>query len=323
MAIPSSSTINWDSLTSITREKILPGIEDSISRDNALFGRLFGKAERLDGGRTIDQNVRYAISTQGGFYSGLDELHTGKDETRTRAIFNWRQLEQAITFSNIDIAKNGGSASVLKLLAEDMEDARISIKDKLGTSMYTAQTGDAIDSLVNATDDGTLADTYGNINRDTYTWWQGQYNATGGALSLSMLATEFDLCTNGSIVPTLMITDKTTWSAYEALLQPQVRIQLSAGGYPKIDGGFNSMLFRGTPLIVDEYCTSGYMYFLNEKGIKVYTLRHPKHPTDKMGFTVTDLKEPTNQDGQIGHILWWGNMICTNPRYQGVIRSIT
>jgi len=323
MAIPSSSTIAWDSLTSITREKILPGIEDAISKDNALFQRLFAKGERVDGGRTIEKIIRYALSTQGGWYEGLDDLHTGKDETRTRAIWNWRELEQAITFSNIDIAKNGGAAGVLKLLAEDMEDARLGIKDKLGTALYTKQTGKAMDSLVDAADDKTNVATYGNINRTNYTWWAGQYNGTGGVLSLSMLATEYDLCANGANVPSLLVTDKTTWSAYEALLTPQVRIQLQAGGYPKIDGGFNSMLFRGTNIITDEYCTSGYIYYLNEKFLKVYTLKHPKYPTDKMGFSVTDLKEPINQDGQIGHILFWGDLICTNPRFQGVIRNVT
>ena len=250
-------------------------------------------------------------------------MHTGKDETRTRAIFNWRQLEQAITFSNIDIAKNGGSASVFKLLAEDMEDARLAIKDTLGTAMFTAQTGDAIDSLVDACDDQSNVDTYGNITRSSYSWWEGQYNGTGGVLSLAMLATEYDDCSNGAVVPSLLVTDKDTWSLYEALLTPQVRIQMAANGYQKIDGGFNAMWFRGTPVIPDEYCTAGYIYFLNEKFLQVYTLKHPKYPTDKMGFSVTDLKEPINQDGQIGHILFWGNMVCTNPRFEGVIRSVS
>ena len=71
MAIPSSSTVSWDSITSITREKVLPGIEDQIMTDNVLFRRLWGKAERLDGGKDIEKVVKYALSTQGGWYSGL------------------------------------------------------------------------------------------------------------------------------------------------------------------------------------------------------------------------------------------------------------
>ncbi len=167
MAIPSSSTVSWDSFTSITREKVLPGIEDQIANDNVLFRRLWGKAERLDGGKDIEKVVKYALSTQGGFYSGLDTLSTGKDETRTRAIWTWKQAQQALTFSNIDIAKNGGSAAVFSMLAEDSSEAADSMNERIGTALYTAQTGDAIDSLVDATDDGTNSSTYGNINRST------------------------------------------------------------------------------------------------------------------------------------------------------------
>jgi len=53
------------------------------------------------------------------------------------------------------------------------------------------------------------------------------------------------------------------------------------------------------------------------------TLKHPKYPTDKMGFSVTTLREPTDQDGQVGYILWYGDLIATQPRRQGVIRNIT
>ena len=64
--------LDYDSLTSITRSKILPGITGQIEKDMPLVRRLWSKIEnRLDGGTTIDKVVRYALSTQGGFYSGL------------------------------------------------------------------------------------------------------------------------------------------------------------------------------------------------------------------------------------------------------------
>ena len=62
---------DWDQITSITREKILPGLVDQIVADHPLLTRLLGKGQRLDGGKRIEQVVRYANSTQGGWYSGL------------------------------------------------------------------------------------------------------------------------------------------------------------------------------------------------------------------------------------------------------------
>ena len=137
------------------------------------------------------------------------------------------------------------------------------------------------------------------------------------------MAATFDAVKSGSDVPTLIVTHESEWTSYEALLQPQVRYQFATAGYPKIDGGFLSMMFRGTPVIADEYCTDGYMYFLNERYLKFVTLKHPDYPTDGRGFTVTKMREPTDQDGKVGYILWYGNLICTQPRRQGVDRGIT
>ena len=314
---------DWDNVTAITREKILPGIEDQIVKNNALFRRLFGKAKRQDGGQRIEQVVRYANSGQGGWYAGLDTLDTAQEQSRTRAYWEWRQAHQPIVISNIDQAKNGGSEAVFKLLAEESKDAALSLQDKFGIALFTKQSGDQMESLVDAVDDQTNVDFYGGITRSNYSWWEGQYNGTGGTISLTMLATQYDLCFSGADRPTIIPTTKTLWSAYEALLQPQVRFQFATAGYPKIDGGFDTMFFRGTPIIADEYCTSGYIYYLNEKHLQVVTLKHPDYPTDKMGFTTTKMREPTDQDGKVGYILWYGNLICTEPRKQGVIRSVT
>jgi len=139
-----------------------------------------------------------------------------------------------------------------------------------------------------------------------------------------MLATQYDLCKSGSDKPTLLVGTETIWSAYEALLQPQVRYNFNTGGgYPKIDGGFSALLYRDTPMIADEKCTSGYLYFLNEKYLELINMKHPDYPTDKMGFTVTKMREPVDQDGKVAYILFYGNLICTQPRRQGVIRSVS
>jgi len=198
------------------------------------------------------------------------------------------------------------------------------MKDRFGDDMYTIQTGAKINSLVDMCDDGTnVTGNYGAIDMGDYSWWQGQYNGTGGALSLSMLATEYDLCKSGSDKPTLMPTTETIWSAYEGLLQPQVRYNFNTQGYPKIDGGFTALYFRDTPMIADEKCTSGYLYFLNEKYINLIYMSHPDFPTDKMGFAVSPMRVPTDQDGKVAYIFWYGNLICVKPKRQGVIRSVS
>lgn len=314
---------DWTQVTAITRSKILPGIEDQIKKDMPIFRRLFGKATRLDGGHRIEKVVRYANSTQGGWFSGLDTLDTAQEQTRTRAYWAWRQAHQPIVFSNIDLAKNGGAEKVFDLMKTESADMLEALKDKFGTALYTKQAGDQMDSLVDGCDDQTNVATYGGISRSTHSWWRGDYTASASALALSTMAASYDAAKSGNDVPTIIVTHESEWTSYEALLEPNVRIQLTQNDYRNVDGGFRAMYFRGTPVIADEYCTDGYMYFLNEKYWEVPTLKHPKHPTDKMGFTTTSLREPTDQDGQIGFILWFGDLICTQPRRQAVDRGIT
>jgi len=62
---------DYTNLTAITRTKILPGIEDQIMVDMPLFRRLWGNSKKLDGGLSIEKVIEYALSTQGGAYTGL------------------------------------------------------------------------------------------------------------------------------------------------------------------------------------------------------------------------------------------------------------
>jgi len=317
------SVVDWDNVTAITRSKILPKLVDNISKSHILLNRMLRNPIKADGGKRIEKVIRYALSTQGGWYSGLDTLDTARETTRTRAYWEWRQAHQPIVISNIDIAKNGGTSKVLGLVAEEMADAEVSLRDKFSTALFGAQTGKRMEGLVDAVDDGTNVATYGNINRSTYSWWQGYYNGSGGALALATMRTAWDAVASGSDTPTVIPTTEAMFSAYEALLQANARYEFTTKGYPLADGAFKSLMFRGAPVVSDEYCTSGYMYFLNEKYLDFITLKHPKHATDKMGFTMSPMKEPTNQDGQIGQILWYGNFINTQPRRSGVVRGLS
>ncbi len=312
---------DWNRITAISREKILPGMGDSIVKDHPVLSRLFGKAKKADGGHRIDKIIRYANSTQGGFYTGLDTLNTSRDDYATRASFDWRQFHIPVAVSNIDIFKNGGEGKILDYLGEEMENVRKSMLDRFATALYTAQSGKAIDSLVDVCDDSTNVDSYGGIPRSTYTWWKGNYTAAAGSITLSLLDTAYRACKSGNKKPTLMVTDEATHYYYEALLEPQRRYTDSKKADPK----FDALMYGGTPVMSDEYCTSGYMYLLNEDTVEVAVANKVGDgtPTNNMGFGFTDFREPTDQDGKVAYFLWYGNVYCIEPRKNGVIRGLT
>lgn len=165
------AVVDYNNLTSITREKVLPSIVDQIGKDHPLFGRLMNAAKRWGGGTTIEQPVKYRHNSQGGSYSGLEALDTGQEKTRTRAKWSVKQIHQPIVLSNIDLAKNGGE-KIADLMATEMDEAKESLTDKFNTMLFSDGTGNSSKDLTGlhaAVDDGTNVATYGDIDRSTLT----------------------------------------------------------------------------------------------------------------------------------------------------------
>jgi len=309
---------DWDNLTSITREKVMKKVVDQIGLDQPLLGRFFKGAVLWAGGTYFDVPVKYRHNSQGGSYAGLERLTTNQENTRTRARFSVKQFQQPIVISNIDLAKNGGGGEeqVASLMATEMDEARESLKDKFCTQMFSDGTGNGgkdLTGLKAAIDDGTVVDNYGGIVRTSYTWWKSNLTTSFGSVTLGKMATIFDTAKSGADAPSIIVTTEVVRSALEALLQTQVRFT-SNGGSVSADGGLDKISFRGVEIIADEYCPSGEIYLINEKYVKLYFMNHPKHPTDGQGLTVTPMREPVDQDGQVGFILFYGNFINSQPR---------
>lgn len=316
---------DWDQLTSITREKVLPKIEDQIGEDHPFLGRLWNNIKLWNGGKRLEIPVKYRHNSQGGSYSGLDVLNTGQEQTRTRAYFNIKQIYQPIVLANIDLAKNGGEGKIADLMDAEMEEARESLTDKLCSQLFSDGTGNGgkdITGLEAAISDGSVVATYGGITLATYTWFKANYTASVGSLMLSDMATMFDSCTSGSDTPSIIVTTKTVVSAYEALLQAQVRFQM-VNGKVSADGGIKDLSFRTVPMIADEYCPAGNMYFINEKYVQLYYMKHPKHPTDAKGFAMSPMREPIDQDGEVAFIFSYLQLVNRQPRKSGRLAGVT
>jgi hypothetical protein len=324
---------DWNNLTAISREKVLPGIVDQIKKSNKLLTKFFANVKMETGGTFIDVIVRYKHSTQGGSYAGLEPLSAAAETNKTRARFSWKQYEQPIVFSNIDIAKNGGEGKIEDLLKTEMEEARVDLTDKFANAIFAGYTsgitgngGKDIDSIVGATDDGSNVATYGGIDRSANVWWKGVYtqsSSVGGHryLSISDMRTMFSAVTDGEDRPDMIVTTDNGYDAYEALMTQTLQfITNNAAGTG--DASFGKLAFRSVEVMADKYCPAGQMYFLNSKYLGFRVLKHPDFATTKEGFAMSDLQRPTNQDGKVGYIFWYGNLICSQPRRQGHLYNI-
>lgn len=342
-----------DYMQSLTLHSLAPQVADGVLGGNFLTHRLFMNAKRWDG-ETMKFAFAYRKNTSGQWYDGMDTLSTSQINTRIRLSFEPRWFSQSVVLSGTDLDVNNTKAGVIKLLTTEMEWAQQSMADTIGSAFYTYQTGKAPLSVLDITDDATDVTTYGGASRSTYTALNGQRNASGGTLTMSLVGNLFDDCAVGTMKPTLGVAPEAVWSIYEGLLQPAVVMNLQTTGYDQCtydgvvkgkqalggDLGFDSLYFRGMPLARDEKATTQTLFMFNEPYIAWYSLpssrwsqvnlgsttidgAYRKGPSTSFKFYWSGLREPTAQDAEVGFFKIGGQLISPNPRLQGRLTGIT
>lgn len=326
------AVVDWGRVTSITQSYVLPSVVHQLKKEMPTFGVFMNKAKkRTVGGTRIEVPVTYRYNTQGGSYSGLDVLNTAQEDTRTRAFYNWKQVYQSIVIDNMELFKNGASRggveTVVDLLKQETEEAKESLKNRLSTMIFGDGTGNGGKDMLGMRaliDDGSEVVSLGDITFASYSWWQSNVLSAVGSLTLSHMATQYINASSGNDKVDYIFTTELLRNAYEALHMPSVRYVFQGNTAPKIDTiGGDALMFRGAQVMQDEYCPSGDMFFVNSDYIDLMVGDHPTHPTDKNGFTVTPMREPTDQDGQIGFILYYAQLIQKRPSRHSKSMGVT
>ena len=155
------------------------------------------------------------------------------------------------------------------------------------------------------------------------------------------MATLFNAIADGAQGPTIGVCDRTVWSLYEQLLQPQERINKNVSMYKGgLQGGtgFVGLSYKNFEIVADRKCTAQTLYFLDENYIDFYAL--PVYGEESfnfktvtegndygqlkgMGFTWDGWKKPVNQKAYVTQITLGGNFISWDPGRHGKLTGIT
>ena len=339
-------SLNYNSLSALTRDKFIPVLVDNIFNSNVLAFKLLKNAEKLDGGKKIITPLEYGMNTAQGYYSGYDVLDTTPSDPITSAEWDWKMAYATISISGEDELKNAGDSQVLSLLKSKMRNAEKSLKDMFGNSLFNGDgatapgTGEITalggtkklgsGAFYSSGVDGCIIGfdrALGGIDSTTYTWWDAKANhflycgaspatweqhltATYGVSQIVQDMTQmYGSCTIDNDSPDLIVTTQVLMDAYESSLQSNKRFE---GASDLADAGFQTLRFKGATIVVDSHVPAGQMYFLNTKYLdfKVHSKRN---------FSFEDFQKPVNQDSRVAKIFWMGQLTCTNPRMQGIL----
>tara|TARA_R100000278_G_scaffold2675_2_gene5196 strand:+ start:6326 stop:7453 length:1128 start_codon:yes stop_codon:yes gene_type:complete len=172
----------------------------------------------------------------------------------------------------------------------------------------------------------------GGIDSDSQAWWDAKLGTfstilADGANNVAPTFAEFTSTTDGvskgvqkmtqmygactidGDAPDMIVTTQVIYDAYESSLQGNKRFD---GDASLGDAGFQSLRFKGASVVVDSHVPAGHMYFLNTKYLdfKVHSKRN---------FAMEDFKPLETKDAIQSRIFWMGQLVCTNPRMQGLL----
>ena len=338
-----------NSLVTTTNQVLAPKVVDTILNSNVGLTRVLMRTKKWKG-ETMKFPIKFQKGIAGGSFSGYDTFSTAASDTRVNLTFTPKFYETNVSLplDQVWINESAAEAKIIDLAEIEMASRAEDMADSLGDQFYGDGTGNSskdFTGLGAIVDDGTLVATYGGLTRSTYTTIKASLTTSNGTLTLAKMATMYYSITSGSQKPTVGLTTETVFSLYEQLLQPQERINKDVPMMKDSKGmqagtGYTSLYYKGFPILADEKCTSGSLFFLNEDYIDFYAVEaktgveavkvkyqdikgNDYSNVEGLGFKWSNWIKPINSASVVGHFYLGGDFICTNPKRQGVLKALT
>ena len=305
-------TLSIDQLNAITDKHFIGKLRDNIFDSNPTLKKMKdgGSYVSVDGGTAILETLNYGQASSAGWYSGGDTLATTDTENLTAASYDWKSFYAGVTVTEEDELKNSGDRAQLKLLKSKMQIAEKTLKDNLGTGIFSD--GTTAKSIVGLRDVVAVDQTVGGISQTDNSWWQGQVDSTTTVTTISALNAVFQNCSVDSEIPNYCPTTRAIYNAYYALLQPQQRFM----DEKMAAGGFSSLMFNQAPVVHDSHCPASHFFALNLDSLFLYY-----HPDRNMAFE--PFQKPINQQVKVSRILFMGAFGSSNCRLNGKLSGLT
>ena len=315
------SNANYDALITTTIEKRLTDLVDNVFKARPLFDIMQrnGNVKTYDGGHKIVVPIMHAdASDRFQTYSDYDTFTLGTVAGISAAEYTWKQAGLSIAISGMEMAKNNGPQAIIDLVDAKVTQAKETFAEQLSNQLFTSDgTGNSgknwlgLPALVGNNSVGPA--TVGGISASSHAYWRSVIQ-TGAdeALSLAKLSSIYNQASRGSDVPNVQVTTAALWEKFEGLLTPNARFEDAK----LAEGGFRSLMFRGSPVVWDPTCPAKYWYMLNTKYL--WLVKH----ADRW-LTMGPWIQPENADAKYALVTAYGNFVTSARKYQANVRNFT
>ena len=315
--LPATGSTQYTELTYVTRRAFIPKLVVQLYNSTPLLAALIANSQQASGGVssvTVPVQGAQFVNAQWSDYSG-SFAQPSVQQGAYNAEFNLKLMITPVPFLGMEGAVQQ-DAAIIPLIEARMNDATNVMMDAMATSLYnnTTNTQQFI-GLPGAIDDGTNLVTYGNINRNTYTWWKSKvYNAGNvNPTRQNILQYISGTVKNGAEVPSFGVCGFGTWTLLAQDFVGQEQYTITPGS--AFDGdnngpqaAFRALMVAGVPIYPDPYCPEGVVYFVNTNYLNLYI-----HEQGSFVFTGFESTLPNWQIGYVGAVLMIAELISTKP----------
>ncbi len=317
-----TTTVNWDTIGSITNPLISRKVSDNITTQIPLLYLLdkMGNKEYEGGGLQYNLPVFKELQNAQA-YTGLSTLTYAETDPVTSAIYSRKQLTVPVTLTGTKLLQNSGNddTAIINYMEVIIEAAQESMKQSmdgstLGIFSANGESDLGITGLQNIVSSTPSSGTTGSLSRSAYSWWQNQTADITTNFSTSGLQAFRELffeCVRGNEVPTCGILTRAMYINLHRSLTSTIQYNLPTPNTQSGDLGFQHIYFQGVPVMFGSDVPANTGYFLNLKYLKFLVARD-------RDMTFRDFISPTDQDALVGRLYWAGNLVASNLARQGV-----
>lgn len=287
--------------------------------------------------------IKYQKGVPSVSFNGFDQLPTSQQPVSVNMEFFPTFVATNVALSGTDLTVNKTQAQTIDLMTVSMKSRSQDAADDIGNYFQGNGIGKDPSGLGNIVDDGTVASTYGGLSRATYAGLNATVTASGGTISLLKVRQLANSITDGRVQPTFAVTDYTTWSYFEQLLQPfQRNVYDVQTANMNAASGYQGLMWDGLKIQRDKKIPTGIFYLLNLDYLKFYGLNwyegkavtiesklikgniyesYDKSNANK-AFTWTGFIRAYGQAAVNGFMIMGGQLICTAPLRNGKLTGI-
>lgn len=282
----------YDQLSGSMAEVFRRSVDDNVYVSNLVFQTNWDEAEQVEEGRTLNLDLLTGKNQTATAVGQNDEISSSPQTILSTASYPWAFYVVSVAIDYQTLKINRGRNARVKLVAVQVQNGIASLADLCGGDLTNITKGPATQNAINsfgiveATDDGTLVNLYGNILRTgpgAFLNWQGYDNrkllvsGIGNSTNdapFNLFYAVFTRCTQGAETPTECFTIKGGVAAYMYAQQVQQRV----APMDIANAGMGGANIFGTPILADEHFTppvngtniGANFYFVNRRHTKFY-----------------------------------------------------